>query len=127
MNMERSINALVIPKDQHAISACNLHDSLAAFLLTTPTCYIRMMWRSKSAINQYVPVAQPDRVFDYESKGRGFESLRARHERHRFPPRGRYVFLLYGRVWYYGFKVYYIMMRMSSSYWTLPTLTIINI
>ena len=27
----------------------------------------------------YVPVAQPDRVFGYEPKGRGFESLRARH------------------------------------------------
>lgn len=27
----------------------------------------------------FVPVAQLDRVFDYESKGRGFESLRARH------------------------------------------------
>jgi hypothetical protein len=26
-----------------------------------------------------VPVAQPDRVFGYEPKGRGFESLRARH------------------------------------------------
>ena len=26
-----------------------------------------------------MPVAQLDRVFDYESKGRGFESLRARH------------------------------------------------
>ncbi len=26
-----------------------------------------------------VPVAQPDRAFDYESKGREFESLRARH------------------------------------------------
>ena len=27
----------------------------------------------------YVPVAQLDRVFGYEPKGRGFESLRARH------------------------------------------------
>ncbi len=26
-----------------------------------------------------VPLAQPDRAFDYESKGREFESLRARH------------------------------------------------
>jgi hypothetical protein len=26
----------------------------------------------------YVPLAQPDRAFDYESKGREFESLRAR-------------------------------------------------
>ena len=29
----------------------------------------------------HVPVAQPDRVFGYEPKGRGFESLRARHNR----------------------------------------------
>jgi hypothetical protein len=27
----------------------------------------------------FVPLAQPDRAFDYESKGREFESLRARH------------------------------------------------
>ncbi len=27
----------------------------------------------------YAPVAQLDRVLDYESRGRGFESLRARH------------------------------------------------
>jgi hypothetical protein len=27
------------------------------------------------------PLAQLDRVFDYESKGREFESLRARHQR----------------------------------------------
>jgi hypothetical protein len=27
----------------------------------------------------YAPLAQPDRAFDYESKGREFESLRARH------------------------------------------------
>jgi hypothetical protein len=27
----------------------------------------------------YVPVAQLDRVLDYESRGREFESLRARH------------------------------------------------
>ena len=26
-----------------------------------------------------MPLAQPDRAFDYESKGREFESLRARH------------------------------------------------
>ena len=29
----------------------------------------------------YVPLAQLDRAFDYESKGREFESLRARHFR----------------------------------------------
>jgi hypothetical protein len=28
----------------------------------------------------YVPLAQLDRAFDYESKGREFESLRARHD-----------------------------------------------
>ncbi len=27
----------------------------------------------------HVPLAQLDRAFDYESKGQGFESLRARH------------------------------------------------
>ncbi len=31
----------------------------------------------RSRIN--APLAQPDRAFDYESKGREFESLRARH------------------------------------------------
>ena len=30
---------------------------------------------------KYAPVAQPDRVFGYEPKGRGFESLLARHEK----------------------------------------------
>jgi hypothetical protein len=30
-------------------------------------------------IMKYVPLAQLDRAFDYESKGREFESLRARH------------------------------------------------
>ncbi len=29
--------------------------------------------------NIYAPLAQLDRAFDYESKGREFESLRARH------------------------------------------------
>ena len=28
----------------------------------------------------YAPVAQPDRASDFESAGRGFESLRARHK-----------------------------------------------
>ncbi len=31
------------------------------------------------SIISYVPLAQLDRAFDYESKGREFESLRARH------------------------------------------------
>ena len=30
-----------------------------------------------STLKEYAPVAQLDRVFDYESKGRGFESRRA--------------------------------------------------
>ena len=30
-------------------------------------------------LNTYAPVAQLDRVFGYEPKGRGFESLQARH------------------------------------------------
>ena len=29
--------------------------------------------------SKYAPLAQLDRAFDYESKGREFESLRARH------------------------------------------------
>ena|GEM_PF-6260439 len=32
-----------------------------------------------SRLFKYVPLAQLDRAFDYESKGREFESLRARH------------------------------------------------
>ena len=28
----------------------------------------------------YAPLAQPERVFGYEPKGRGFESLTARHD-----------------------------------------------
>ena len=31
-------------------------------------------------LNNRVAVAQPDRVFGYEPKGRGFESLQPRHE-----------------------------------------------
>ena len=30
--------------------------------------------------NAHVPLAQPDRVFGYEPKGRGFESLKARQK-----------------------------------------------
>ena len=37
-------------------------------------CYI-----IKAVARQYGLVAQLDRVFDYESKGRGFESRRAHH------------------------------------------------
>ncbi len=38
-----------------------------------------------------VPVAQPDRVFGYEPKGRGFESLQARHAKPVLPV-GEYGF-----------------------------------
>ncbi len=37
------------------------------------------VFRSIFFTHVYVPLAQPDRAFDYESKGREFESLRARH------------------------------------------------
>ena len=33
----------------------------------------------ESRLPLHVPLAQLDRAFDYESKGREFESLRARH------------------------------------------------
>ncbi len=33
----------------------------------------------RSILTSYAPLAQLDRVFDYESKGQEFESLRARH------------------------------------------------
>lgn len=39
-----------------------------------------------------VPVAQPDRVFGYEPKGRGFESLQARHKK--APFLGLFVLLI---------------------------------
>ncbi len=35
------------------------------------------------SIYSYAPVAQLDRAFDYESKGRAFESLRVHHSRNR--------------------------------------------
>ena len=37
-----------------------------------------MRYNIKVRKNAYVPLAQPDRVFGYEPKGRGFESLKAR-------------------------------------------------
>ena len=37
--------------------------------------YVIIIWHEI-----YVPVAQPDRVFGYEPKGRGFESLQARQK-----------------------------------------------
>src|SRR5579875_2785451 len=44
----------------------------------TPSCEGSI---PSSPANYHVPVAQPDRVLDYESRGREFESLRARHLR----------------------------------------------
>ena len=38
----------------------------------------QMRYNIKVRKNVYVPLAQPDRVFGYEPKGRGFESLKAR-------------------------------------------------
>ena len=40
-----------------------------------------MRYNIKVRKNVYVPLAQLDRVFGYEPKGRGFESLKARHEK----------------------------------------------
>ena len=40
-----------------------------------------MRYNIKVRKNVYVPLAQPDRVFGYEPKGRGFESLKARQTR----------------------------------------------
>ena len=39
-----------------------------------------MRYNIKVRKNVYVPLAQPDRVFGYEPKGRGFESLKARQK-----------------------------------------------
>lgn len=36
---------------------------------------------SKKSVTEYVPVAQLDRVFGYEPKGRGFESPQAHHNK----------------------------------------------
>ena len=40
----------------------------------------QMRYNIKVRKNVYVPLAQPDRVFGYEPKGRGFESLKARQK-----------------------------------------------
>ena len=41
---------------------------------------------------RFAPLAQLDRVFDYESKGRGFESPVARQQWKEVLPDGRYLF-----------------------------------
>ena len=45
----------------------------------------------------YVPVAQPDRVFGYEPKGQGFESLQARHGNRSDLMLGGFFFCVLGR------------------------------
>ena len=44
-----------------------------------------MRYNTKVRKNVYVPLAQLDRVFGYEPKGRGFESLKARQTKSRSP------------------------------------------
>ena len=44
-----------------------------------------MGYNIKVRKNVYVPLAQLDRVFGYEPKGRGFESLKARQTKSRYP------------------------------------------
>ena len=43
-----------------------------------PLEFVRLLWYNLFPC--CAPVAQLDRVSDYESGGRGFESLRARHQ-----------------------------------------------
>ena len=45
----------------------------------------QMRYNIKVRKNAYVPLAQPDRVFGYEPKGRGFESLKARQTKSGYP------------------------------------------
>ena len=49
--------------------------SLDIFILR---CYTVLALGKSVKKNEYALVAQLDRVFDYESKGRGFEPLQAR-------------------------------------------------
>ena len=56
---------------------------------------------------KYAPVAQLDRVPDYESEGRRFESCRAHQKDIAFAKEKLYL-LLYGKAWRYGCKVYNI-------------------
>ena len=44
-----------------------------------------MRYNIKVRKNVYVPLAQLDRVFGYEPKGRGFESLKARQTKEGYP------------------------------------------
>ena len=44
-----------------------------------------MRYNTKVRKNVYVPLAQLDRVFGYEPKGRGFESLKARQTKSGYP------------------------------------------
>ena len=50
--------------------------------------------------NTYVPVAQLDRVFGYEPKGRGFESLQARHKKEMIDVISLYI--LYFKMLYFN-------------------------
>ena len=38
-----------------------------------------IIWYNRHCVKHYVSVAQLDRVFGYEPKGRGFESLQTHH------------------------------------------------
>ena len=53
-----------------------------------------IFWRQKKPSTKYAPVAQLDRVFGYEPKGQGFESLPAR-QNSRYPF-GYLLFLCFG-------------------------------
>ena len=68
------------------------------------TCiFLKVVVIYKSCLRdtQYAAVAQLDRVFDYESKGRGFESLQPYHEKPRNQTVLRFfVFLLFFRSFY---------------------------
>ena len=52
----------------------NIKQNITYFFIDFPLCYDYNIHCSQ----KHVPVAQPDRVFGYEPKGRGFESLQAR-------------------------------------------------
>ncbi len=52
-----------------------------ARLLSEYTAYTVSRVRISHTPPFFVPLAQLDRAFDYESKGRGFESLRARQNK----------------------------------------------
>lgn len=51
------------------------------------------VWYNKLSRREHAPVAQLDRVADFESVGRGFESLRARHRiEKKAPAKRRFYF-----------------------------------